>query len=141
ILEQKNSALKEILEQIEIEKKRVKNDIYANIDKLVFPALKKLRKKTSPASVKFFDIIQNNLESLTSSFGYKITEKKINLTPREIEICNMINAGLTNKEMSELLNISVHTIESHRIRIRKKFGIIHQNINLFTYLQYLNESD
>ena len=39
-LEQKNSALKEILEQIEVEKSQIKNDVLSNVEELLLPTLK-----------------------------------------------------------------------------------------------------
>ena len=132
-LEQKNIALKEILEQIEIEKKRIKDDILIHVDKILLPALEKLRRKGSSLDAKYIDILRCNLEELTSSFGRKITG--FNLSPREIEICNMIRSGLTSKDISKLLNISRPTIEKHRNNIRKKLVIVSKGINLTSYLQ------
>jgi DNA-binding NarL/FixJ family response regulator len=136
-LEQKNAALREILEQIEIEKKQIKSDILANVEKLLLPALEKLRGKAASVDAKYIDILQRNLEELASSFGRKIAEKAIKLTPKEIEICNMIKSGLTSKEISKLLNISRQTTERHRNNIRKKLGIVKKDVNLVTYLQML----
>ncbi len=42
------------------------------------------------------------------------------LTAREMEILPLALAGMHNKEMARLLNISYRTIEIHRIRILKK---------------------
>ena len=41
-------------------------------------------------------------------------------TSREIEIIKLINEGLQNKEIAESLNISEHTIKTHRKNIYKK---------------------
>ncbi len=136
-LEQKNIALREVLEQIEIEKKQIKSDILENVEKLLLPALDKLRGKASSLDARYIDILQRNLEELTSAFGRKLTARAIKLTPREIEICNMIKSGLTSKEMSRLLNVSLQTIERHRNNIREKLGLVKKGINLNTYLQML----
>ena len=82
-------------------------------------------------------MLQYHLEELTSSFGRKITEKSVRLTPREIEICNMVKGGLTSKEISNLLNISRQTVEKHRKNIRHKLGISNKDINLTSFLQKL----
>ncbi|MCX6356103.1 MAG: helix-turn-helix transcriptional regulator [Candidatus Aureabacteria bacterium] len=57
------------------------------------------------------------------------------LTPREIEICNMIKGGLSGKEIAELLRISFKTVERHRNDIRRKFKIVGKKVNLITFLQ------
>lgn len=132
-LERKEIALKEIMEHVEREKDKIKKDIATNVEEILLPLLKKLRIKGG--SRKYVNLLQNHLNELTSSFGRKIIEKSIKLTPREIEICSMIKGGLTSKELSMLLNVSYRTIENHRKNIRKKLGISNRNINLATFLQ------
>jgi PAS domain S-box-containing protein len=134
-LEQKNIALREIIAQIEVEKRKIKNDIETNINTVVSPILKKLEIERAP--LKYVDLLQYHLKKLTSSFGSKITEKNLKLTPREIEICNMIKGGLTSKDISNLLSISYRTVEKHRRNIRQKIGISNKNINLTSFLHNL----
>jgi len=134
-LEQKNIALREIIAQIEVEKRKIQNDIETNINIVVSPILKKLAIEKAP--LKYVDLLQYHLRRLASSFGSKITEKNLQLTPREIEICNMIKGGLTSKDISNLLSISFRTVEKHRRNIRQKIGISNKNINLTSYLHNL----
>ena len=136
-IEQKNSALKEILEQIEIEKKHIKEDVFLNSEEVLLPALKKLRRKGSPLDKKYIDILEKSLKSLTSSFGRNVSEKKFKLSPREVEVANLIKSGISGKEISAMLNISFKTVETHRNKIRKKLDILNKDINLTTYLQTL----
>jgi PAS domain S-box-containing protein len=135
VLEQKNIALREIVAQIEVEKNRIKEDVSANVDEILMPILKKLRIKGD--SRKYVDLLRRNLEDLASSFGRKISDKRFKLTPREIEICDMIKEGLTSKEISGILGVSCQTIEKHRKNIREKLRISNKNINLTTFLQQL----
>jgi len=134
-LETKNIALKEVLTQIELDKQKMKDDIMANIETLVLPSLDKFRLKG--ASVKHIDQLRISLNNLTSSFGRKISNKKVKLTPREIEVCNMVKNGITNKEIAQLLNIALHTVEKHRRTARRKHGLTNKNINLQSYLSSL----
>ncbi len=134
-LEQKNIALNEILGQIEIEKKQIKDNVMANAENLLLPVIQKI--KLTGESRKYVLLLQKNLHELTSSFGTKLTEKSSRLTSREIEICNMIKNGLTNKEITSLLNISQGTTERHRANIRKKLGVINKDINLSSFLKTL----
>ncbi len=134
-LAKKNVALQEILTQIEAEKKLVKENVAANVETLLLPALEKLR--LTGVSEKYVHLLKQNLHQLTASFGRRISEKNGKLTPKEIEICNMIRHGLTSKEIAGLLNTALGTVEIHRINIRKKLGIANQDINLASYLQTL----
>jgi DNA-binding NarL/FixJ family response regulator len=45
------------------------------------------------------------------------------LSDREAEIISLISNGLTNKEVASNLNISVHTVNTHRRNIMKKLGV------------------
>lgn len=132
-LEQKNIALSEIIAQIEVEKRKMKDDIATNVNELLFPILEKLELENTAG--KYVDLLKNHLEELVSSFGRKIRGKRLNLTSREIEICNMIKGRLTSKEISSLLNISYQTVEKHRKNIRRKMGISKKDINLTSLLQ------
>jgi non-specific serine/threonine protein kinase len=44
------------------------------------------------------------------------------LSPRELEIAELIGDGLTNREIGELLVISTRTVESHVDHIKAKLG-------------------
>jgi len=44
------------------------------------------------------------------------------LSGREIQILQMIREGLLSKEISDELNISLHTVNTHRQRILEKLG-------------------
>jgi DNA-binding NarL/FixJ family response regulator len=89
-------------------------------------------------SCKYVQLLQKNLQELTSSFGVKLIDKKAKLTSREIEICNMVKNGLTSKEIACLLNVSLRTTEKHRYNIRKKLCISNnKDINLNSFLKTL----
>jgi PAS domain S-box-containing protein len=131
-LEQKNIALHELIEQIEKEKNMIRDNITINVSELALPILAKLKMNVSVR--KYANLLETLLKEITSSFGSRIIEKNFMLTPREIEICNMIKNGLGNKEISGLLNISSLTVETHRRSIRHKVGISNKHINLATFL-------
>lgn len=132
-LEQKNIALREILGQLEAEKRQIKERILANIEKLIIPRLNKLR--ITGASKKYADLIHKDLENLTSSFGQDVGGDKIKLSPREIEICGMIKNGMTSKEIAKLMNITPYTVEKHRFHIRRKLNMLGKSVNLISYLR------
>jgi PAS domain S-box-containing protein len=132
-LEDKNIALREVIGQIELEKNKIRENIISNIEELVIPILKKTRAKG--IGEKQIDLIEQNLKKVTSSFGVTLSSKKLRLTPREIDVCNLVEKGLSNKEMANFLNISTQSIEGYRKNIRKKLGLASKKINLSTYLR------
>ena len=134
-LERKNAALTEVLEHIEQKKEEIKDNIRINVHDLFLPLLDKLRSPRKTEENVYIDMLERSLENLTSSFGQKITNRSLKLTPKEINICNLIKHDLSSKEISNLLGISLFTVERHRNNIRTKLGITNKNINLNTYLK------
>jgi len=135
----KNIALKEVLAQVEFEKRQIKDQIKENIDRAIIPIINNLRNKDNSNEFlkENLDIIYNNLKDISSSFARKLINNFIKLSSREIEVCNWIKNGHTNKEIAKMLKLSILTIERHRHNIRKKLGIAHEKVNLHTYLKQL----
>lgn len=52
---------------------------------------------------------------------------KEQLTPRETDVLKHLIQGLSNKEIADQLNISIHTVVSHRKNIVQKTGIKSQS--------------
>jgi DNA-binding CsgD family transcriptional regulator len=131
-LEEKNVALKELIAHIELDKKELKDRIKANVEQVVMPSLEKIR--LSSREDGYIEQLRRALEDLTSSFGLKVVDSRIKLTPRETEVCNMVKNGLTSKEIARMLNIALHTVEKHRRNARSKLALGNKGINLRTYL-------
>ena len=49
--------------------------------------------------------------------------KKLKLSARELEVIQLIKAGLTTKEIADKLFISYYTAETHRKNIKLKIGV------------------
>lgn len=49
--------------------------------------------------------------------------KKYKLTPREVEIIRLIKDGLSSPQIAQKINLSQHTIDTHRKNIHAKLGI------------------
>lgn len=80
-LEHKNIALRELLQEVEIQKNRITSDILANINELVMPVLKNMKAKGS-SDDQHIDLILQNLHTITSPFGSTISSRGLKLTPR-----------------------------------------------------------
>ncbi len=67
-------------------------------------------------------LIQIIRNSLTRT---KITNSSLSeeLTPREVDVIRKIAMGFANKEIADTLNISIHTVISHRKNITEKLNI------------------
>jgi PAS domain S-box-containing protein len=135
LLQQKNAALRELMSQVESEKKRTAEQIHTNIDQLVLPLVHRLKTRCCEADRVYVEMIEESLGEIVAGSGIGISSAMHHLTQREIEMCTMIRQGITSKEIGRLLNISPRTVETHRNRIRKKLGIDNPVTNLVTFLK------
>ena len=71
------------------------------------------------------NIIINTFRNKSSDNKLTIAkvEKGFRLSKRETEILEQIASGLNNKNLSELFNLSIRTIESHRLNIMRKLRV------------------
>jgi|GEM_PF-2507331 len=136
-LMEKNVTLREVLNQIEDEKKQIKLQIQANVDKILLPMIISMENHLSGDDRNYLEVLKKSLMDITSPFINKLDSLYSKLTPREIEICNMIKNGMTSKEIARSLTISVETVHKTRYNIRRKLGILHKEINLSSFLKTL----
>lgn len=136
-LERKNIALREILDQIDAEKNTVKKQIATNVEQAVIPTLLRLKESSPSSQSRIFEMLERDLKEIASPFLDTLRTSYAKLSPRELEVCRLIKSGMTSKEIAEALNLSVMTIHKYRELIRKKLGLVNNEINLHTYLQSL----
>jgi len=99
------------------------------------PILQALALQLPPAQIKYVEMLQTNLEEITSPFISHLSNSYHSLTPTEITICNMIRNGLRTKEIAQIRGVSTATINRHREHIRRKLKVTNSDVNLATYLQ------
>lgn len=134
-LERKNVALREILDQIDAEKNAVKQQIATNVEQAIIPTLLRLKESCSPSQARIFEMLEKDLKEIASPFLDTLKTSYAKLSPRELEVCRLIKSGMTSKEIAEALNLSVMTVHKYRELIRKKLGLVNNEVNLQTYLQ------
>ena len=59
------------------------------------------------------------------------------LTPRETDVLRLIAQGYTNRQMADMLSISVRTVESHRSNLMGKLDL-HSRVELVRYAKENN---
>jgi DNA-binding CsgD family transcriptional regulator len=62
------------------------------------------------------------------------------LTPRELEVLEMISFGLTNAEAARRLQVSVHAIKFHLAAIYSRLGVTNRTEAAVAYLRLQNGS-
>jgi DNA-binding NarL/FixJ family response regulator len=84
------------------------------------------------------DILVKKYMDMRSASGQKSASNvDISLSKREEQILRMIDNDLSNKEIAESLNVSIRTIEAHRLNILRKF----QTNNIEEVLASCKEAD
>lgn len=86
-----------------------------------------------PKIISQFDAVitvQDTPEMINHTVSQVIQSKKgdtisqnLLLSDREIEVLQLLALGFTNKQIADHLNISVHTVNTHRKNISQKTGI------------------
>jgi PAS domain S-box-containing protein len=136
-LERKNIALREVLDQIENEKDNLRQRILTNVERSILPLLSRLSESAPAFQSRNFQILETDLREIVSPFLDHLENRFSQLTPRELEVCRLINQGLTSKEIAEALHLSPATILKYRELIRKKMGLVGTDTNLSTFLHNL----
>ena len=134
-LHQRTIALKEILNQIEDEKKKTAANMQVNLDRIILPILNRLKENPAITDSPLIKLLEDSLQEIASRFLDRIESRYPSLTPREVEICNMIKNGYSTKEIAHSLHRSEHTVLKQRKIIRRKLRISNQKINLASYLK------
>jgi len=134
-LEEVNTALRVLLKRREEDKSELEEKVLFNVRELVVPYLEKLKKSRLDDKQKgYTNILESNLNDITSPFSQRFSSRYLKLTPTEIQVANLIKHGKSTKEIAEFLNLSSQTIEFHRKNIREKIGIKNKRANLRTHL-------
>ena len=137
--EEVNTALKVLLKQRDQDKTEIEEKVIFNVKELVLPYLEKLKAgKLSSQQKNYISVLESNLTEIISPFVHKLSSSYYNLTPKEIQVADLIKKGKTTKEIAHLLKSSTRVIDFHRNNLRKKFGLINKKTNLRSYLLTLS---
>ncbi len=134
-LEEANTALRVFVRRREEERAKIQSDVVSNIRTLVLPYIEKMKmSRTEDDRRVFVELIESNLNRVVSPFLREVSSYQLNLTPREIQIANLIRDGKSSKEIGLLLNISARSVEFYRSKIRNKLGLKGSKTNLRSQL-------
>lgn len=134
-LKNTNTALRVLLKQINENKTEMETRVLDNFTRLVNPYLDLLEENLAHTrQLEYIRVIQENIKKITSSFSVNLSSSYLNLSPREIQVADLVRQGRSNKDAANILSISVNAVEFHRNNLRKKLGLQNKKINLRTYL-------
>jgi PAS domain S-box-containing protein len=138
-LKDANTALKVLLKQREEDRGELEEKVLSNVKGIVLPYLEKLKiSRTNPRDLSFVNILEANLTNIISPFSHRLSSRHLNLTPKELQVANLIKEGKTSKEIADIMGICTGAVSLHRDHIRKKLGINNKKMNLQSYLNSLS---
>ena len=133
-LVQTNQAISVLAKNIETQKDEMESKVNTTINDKIMPIIRELQ--TEPRMKKFWPQINSMAEHLNCMNNQnKSYHKAIYLlTEKEMKIATMIKNGMSSKEITSLMNISLETVKTHRKHIRKKLNIYNTKYKLSSYL-------
>jgi tetratricopeptide (TPR) repeat protein/DNA-binding CsgD family transcriptional regulator len=78
-------------------------------------------------------VFEEQLNNLSPDVIANLAKRFPELTPTELKICALMKLGLGSKEMAALLSVSLRSIETYRLRIRRKLKLEGEE-NLMVFL-------
>ncbi len=138
-LEEVNTALKVLLKQREDDRTELEEKVLSNFKALVLPYLGKLKRgRAGERDAALLDVLEANLANIISPFSHRLSSRNLNLTPKELQVANLVKEGKTTKEISELMGVCPGAVSLHRSHIRHKLGLNRKKSNLRSYLGSLS---
>ncbi len=70
-----------------------------------------------------WDRFEQEFQLMHHDFLKNLSQRYPKLTPTELKVCSMLKMNLSNKEIANLLSVSIRSVESHRYSIRRKMDL------------------
>ncbi len=135
-LEHTNIALNVMIENRDADKEKLCNQVQENFTKLVFPYYEKIEQYRERADFRtILEIIKENTRESLRPFERSVASTYHLLSPREVQVADLVKAGKTSKQIAELLGLSPRSVFFHRDNIRRKLNLHRSNINLQIFLR------
>jgi DNA-binding CsgD family transcriptional regulator len=129
----KNEILLEIIDNLS----KVTNDINTNQDtKTVLSRINKMERNIkqnieNDANWKRFE---ENFDLVYENYLKRLSEMYPDLNTSDKKLCAYLKMDLSSKDIAQLLNMSIRSIEMNRYRLRKKMDL-DRDVNLSEFLQ------
>jgi DNA-binding CsgD family transcriptional regulator/PAS domain-containing protein len=141
ITDERNAALRVLLEQREQDRAELEQRIVGNVEQLIEPTLDRLSRTLTHRPERLeLEAMRVNLREIVGPFAERLRAAGgdgLPLTRRETEVANLIRLGKTSDEIAAALHVSHSSVAFHRANIRRKLGIPKRGPHLATHLATL----
>ncbi len=130
-----NQALSVLARNIDIEKDTLEKRVSQAVNTKIMPIIKGLQKDVyCRKRLADLEVLAHYLNEIISDSNLKYNIYPP-LTEHEMRVAVMIKNELTSQKIADMLNISLHTVKTHRKNIRRKLKIQNSKVNLVSYLK------
>lgn len=113
----RNEKLIEIKDQIEVAKRKADDKTKNEMDKVISLIDNVLKGKDN------WENFEKNFNRIDTNFTKRLMEAYPALSNTDVKICTYMRMNLSSKEIAGLMNIASKSLETSRLRIRKKMGL------------------
>ncbi|PKN70995.1 MAG: hypothetical protein CVU54_03170 [Deltaproteobacteria bacterium HGW-Deltaproteobacteria-12] len=134
-VEEMNLTLKTVMKSIEEDRKDRESRLASKIKTSLLPGLKKIEAASEAGTRRsYLAILEEQLIRLTTGSEKELDAGLLKLTKTEIEVCRLVQAGCSSKDICTTMKLSYDTVQTHRKNIRKKLGLSGEKLNLHAFL-------
>jgi len=130
-----NTALKQVLRNVEEERQELKDELVQQVREEVLPTVERIAMEDSPLVRQAY---RSALEEKIADMGVSAPDSTnlfSRLTPREMDICRLIQQGWQGRAIAEELDIAFETLQTHRKNIRRKLRLKGGPVSLSAFVQ------
>jgi PAS domain S-box-containing protein len=133
----KTEAVRVVMRALDDRIKEEREKLAIGLDLNVKPIVSKLKAENglSEYGKALVQILEHALEDAAPAVQHRTSHLYSVLSPRQMEVCNLVLAGHRTKDIANMLGVSVETVTTHRTQIRKKLGLGDSKQNLSTWLR------
>lgn len=124
------ARMNEVIVEVNLQMKTIMPELSKENAKKLFKIEKYLE---NGLAIKAREEFETSFELVHKDFFQQIMSQFPELSPTELKTCSFLRLGLSSKDIAEITNRSIRTIENTRNNIRKKLNLT-TNSNLTTFL-------
>ena len=130
-----DTALKHVLRNVEEERQELKEGLVQQVREEVLPTVERIVQEDSHLVRQAYrSALEERIADMAEASS-DTTALFALLTPREMDICRLIQQSWQGRAIAEQLGISFETLQTHRKNIRRKLGLKGGPVPLSAFLQ------
>lgn len=130
-----DTALKHVLRNVEEERQELKDGLVQQVREEVLPTVERIVQEDSHLVRQAYrSALEERIADMAEAPSDTAALFAL-LTPREMDICRLIQQSWQGRAIAEQLGISFETLQTHRKNIRRKLGLKGGPVALSAFLQ------